>query len=252
MKPEISVVIPFYNEEENVDAVCAELFSVLLKSRIQTWEAVLVDDGSTDGTPQAIDRWAEKSGFRAVHLERNQGQSAALFAGFRSAEGAFIFTLDGDGQNDPKDIPVLLKAMKEMKVDMICGVRVNRHDSMLRKVSSRLANRIRSAVLGDGISDVGCSARGFRRECLNGFRFFRNAHRFFPVLVQMSGFSVAEIPVNHRTRAKGVSKYGSGINSRVWVGIADLFGVYWMKKRYISVAYHEYSDSGESRTAGLS
>jgi len=243
MRPEISVVIPFYNEAENIDPVCSELLSVFMSGFVKNWEVVLIDDGSTDGTAAAIDRWANKSFFRAVHLSKNSGQSAALFAGFAAAQGDCIFTLDGDGQNDPADIPRLLKKMKELNVDMICGVRVKRNDSSLRRFSSRLANRIRAKILGDCISDVGCSSRGFKRECLDSFRFFRNAHRFFPALVQMGGYKVAEMPVNHRARNKGVSKYGLGLNSRIWVGIADLFGVYWMKKRYISVSSYEYMEN---------
>ena len=116
-------------------------------------------------------------------------------------------------------------------VDMMCGIRARRKDSLLRRVSSRLANRTRAAVLNDRISDVGCSIRVFRRSCLRQIKFFRNAHRFFPALFVMNGFRVAEMPVNHRPRAKGTSKYGFGINTRLWVGIADLFGVYWMRKR---------------------
>ncbi|QAR34523.1 glycosyltransferase [Geovibrio thiophilus] len=246
MNPEISVVIPFYNEAENINTVCAELRSVLESSVKRRWETVLVNDGSTDGTDDEINKWTADPRFRAVHLHRNMGQSAALFAGFSAAEGEYIFTLDGDGQNDPADIPLLLEKMLELGVDMMCGVRAKRNDNIIRRFSSRLANRLRSRILGDSISDVGCSSRGFRRECLDSFRFFRNAHRFFPALVQIAGFTVAEMPVRHRHRNKGVSKYGAGINSRLWAGIADLFGVYWMKKRYISVSCYEYGKNQES------
>ncbi len=239
-EPVISVVIPFYNEAENISTVCGELRSVLESSLKQRWEAVLVNDGSGDGTGEEINRWAEIPFFRAVHLGRNMGQSAALFAGFSAARGKYIFTLDGDGQNDPADIPLILEKMTELGVDMMCGVRAERNDNFVRRFSSRLANRLRSRLLGDNISDVGCSSRGFRRECLEGFRFFRNAHRFFPALVQMAGYTVAEMPVRHRPRNKGISKYGAGINSRLWVGMADLLGVYWMKKRYIRLSAHEY------------
>lgn len=246
MRPEISVVIPFYNEAENIDTVCAELRSVLDSSLNRRWEAVLVDDGSTDGTGDKINQWTEEACFRAVHLRRNMGQSAALFAGFSAARGEYVFTLDGDGQNDPADIPLILGKMLELGVDMMCGVRAERNDNFVRRLSSRLANRLRSRLLGDNISDVGCSSRGFRRECLEGFRFFRNAHRFFPALVQMAGYTVAEMPVRHRPRNKGTSKYGAGINSRLWVGITDLFGVYWMKKRYISISCYEYRADQEN------
>lgn len=238
---DVSVVIPFYNEEENIDFVCGELCSVLTEKLDRTWEVILVNDGSSDNTPNKINTWAEKEGFRAVHLKQNQGQSAALFAGFNSAAGTYIFTLDGDGQNDPNDIPHLLEALETKEVDMICGIRAKRNDNIIRKLSSKLANSIRSSILNDNISDVGCSSRGFKRECLQGFRFFKNAHRFFPALFQTAGYSVAEIPVNHRSRSKGTSKYGAGINSRIWAGLFDLFGVYWMKRRYLNVQYFEQS-----------
>ena len=169
--------------------------------------------------------------FRALHLKPNSGQSAALEAGFEVALGEFIATLDGDGQNDPRDIPRLLNVLKVKGLDMMCGIRQRRADNLMRRISSRIANRVRSAVLKDNITDVGCSLRVFRRECLKRIRFFRNAHRFFPALFIMAGFTVAETPVNHRPRELGTSKYGGGINSRLWVGIADLVGVFWLRKR---------------------
>lgn len=233
--PSLSIVIPFYNEEESVRAVCTEVSDVLSARPDLTWELVMVDDGSADGTPRIIDELAVGDGrFRAVHLRPNSGQSAALEAGFRAARGEVIATLDGDGQNDPRDIAVLLEEMKRSGVDMMCGIRQKRSDALVRRVSSRIANRVRSAVLKDNITDVGCSMRVFRRSCLERVRFFRNAHRFFPALFAMAGFTVAEMPVGHRAREHGTSKYGGGINSRLWVGLADLAGVYWLRKRAFS------------------
>jgi glycosyltransferase involved in cell wall biosynthesis len=231
-QPILSVVIPFFDEEESIENVCEELRQVLANERDLTWELIMVDDGSKDRTPQLMDDLAIKhENFRALHLKPNSGQSAALEAGFEEALGEFIATLDGDGQNDPRDILRLLNQVKARRVDMICGVRQRRADNFIRRMSSRIANRVRSAVLKDNITDVGCSLRVFRRECMKRVRFFRNAHRFFPALFIMAGFTVTETPVNHRPREVGRSKYGGGINSRLWVGIADLAGVFWLRKR---------------------
>ncbi|MDX2175569.1 MAG: glycosyltransferase family 2 protein [Candidatus Sumerlaeia bacterium] len=237
----LSVVIPFYNEAENIDLVCREVHSVIEPHFAGRWELVMVNDGSRDGTGEAMRRVRrEFPHMRAVHLRKNSGQSAALEAGFLHARGEFIATLDGDGQNDPRDIPKLLEERAKRNVDMMCGIRAKRKDSFIRRFSSRTANRLRRAVLQDGITDVGCSIRVFRRDCVDKIRFFRNAHRFFPALFVMKGFTIAETPVNHRPRASGVSKYGLGINSRLWVGIADLLGVYWMRKR--ALRYRTFED----------
>jgi dolichol-phosphate mannosyltransferase len=230
--PKLSVVIPFFNEEECLQAVCLEARDVLVKLIPEDWQLIMVDDGSKDDTPEIIDRLADEyPEFVSLHLQPNSGQSAALEAGFSAASGELIATLDGDGQNDPRDLVNLLEEMSRLKVDMMCGIRRKRADNWLRKMSSRIANRVRSAILKDNITDVGCSIRVFRRQCLKRIRFFRNAHRFFPALFQMMGYSVAETGVNHRPRIKGSSKYGGGINSRLWVGLADLAGVYWLGKR---------------------
>jgi glycosyltransferase involved in cell wall biosynthesis len=231
-RPILSVVVPFFDEEESIQKVCEELIQVLSSERGLAWELIMVDDGSKDRTPQLMDDLAVRyEDFRALHLKPNSGQSAALEAGFEAAIGEFIATLDGDGQNDPRDIPRLLNLLKVKGVDMICGVRQRRADNLIRRLSGRIANRVRSTVLKDNITDVGCSLRIFRRECMKRVRFFRNAHRFFPALFIMAGFTVAETAVNHRPREHGTSKYGGGINSRLWVGIADLAGVFWLRRR---------------------
>ena len=230
--PKLSVVIPFYNEEDCLERVCLEVKEVLTPLLPGDWQLIMVDDGSGDRTPELIDRLAEEhEEFAALHLQPNSGQSAALEAGFAAARGELVATLDGDGQNDPTDLAALLKEMARLQVDMMCGIRRHRADTWVRRISSRIANRVRAALLHDNISDVGCSIRIFRRRCLDRIRFFRNAHRFFPALFQMAGYTVAEMPVNHRPRFKGVSKYGGGIQSRLWVGLADLAGVYWLRKR---------------------
>ncbi|CAN5414404.1 glycosyltransferase family 2 protein [soil metagenome] len=244
--PYLSIVIPFYNEEECLVAVCEEVRGVMDGRVAGGWELVMVDDGSRDKTPQLIDELAAKHPeFRAVHLIPNSGQSAALEAGFRAARGEVIGTLDGDGQNDPADLLPLIEEMKSRGVDMMCGVRARRADNWVRRASSRIANRIRARVLGDNITDVGCSMRVFKRGCLQNIGFFRNAHRYFPALFIMRGFRVAETPVKHRVRSAGMSKYGGGINSRLWVGIADLLGVYWMKRRALKYATRESKGAGD-------
>jgi len=233
--PELSIVIPFFNEEESIRRVCEELYQVLSTEECPPWEVIMVDDGSKDRTPQIMDEIADAfDNFRALHLIPNSGQSAALEAGFYAAAGKIIATLDGDGQNDPLDILRLLKILNSNRVDMVCGIREKRTDSFIRRISSRIANRVRSAILEDNITDVGCSLRVFRHDCMKRVRFFKNAHRFFPALFLMAGFTVSETPVKHRPRRHGTSKYGLGINSRLWTGILDLGGVYWLKKRKLT------------------
>ncbi len=228
----LSVVIPFYNEEESVEGVCLEASVVLERLYPGKWEMILVDDGSSDRTAELIDSLtSEHQQFVGLHLVPNRGQSAALEAGFAVANGELIATLDGDGQNDPQDLGVLLDEMSRLGVDMMCGIRRKRADNWVRKVSSRIANRVRSGLLHDNITDVGCSLRVFRRQCLQRIHLFRNAHRFLPAIFQMMNYTVAEMEVNHRPRLQGSSKYGGGINSRLWVGLADLVGVYWLSKR---------------------
>lgn len=239
-KIHISIVVPFYNEEDGLEIVCREIISVISRQINTPWELIMVNDGSTDNTPALINCIAHDiPNCRAVHLTPNSGQSAALEAGFMTARGEIIATLDGDGQNDPADLPCLIRKQYELNVDMLCGIRTDRADNLLRKLSSRVANFLRSMILNDHISDVGCSLRLFRRSCLPRIRFFRNAHRFFPALMLMNGFTVAEIPVSHRPRLKGNSKYGMGINSRLWVGMADLAGVWWLQKRALKYEVKE-------------
>ena len=231
----ISVVVPFFNEEECARQVCEEVLEVLAPLFGDEWEFIAVDDGSDDGTPDILSRLAaDYPAMRAVHSRERLGQSAALKLGFTAAAGETICTLDGDGQNDPRDLPVLLEQLESKKADMVSGIRVDRHDNWVRRMSSKIANKVRSSILKDKTTDVGCSVRVFRRQCLEDIYLFRNFHRFFPALFVMNGLAIAEVPVNHRPRFSGTSKYGGGIKSRLWVGLADLTGVYWLSKRVIN------------------
>jgi len=239
--PFLSVVIPFYNEQECMEAVVLEVLGVLARSFAgRPWEVILVDDGSTDGTAETITRLSrEHPGVRGIHLVPNSGQSAGLEAGFLAARGELIATLDGDGQNDPADLPLLVAELERRGVDMMCGIRAKRADNRWRRLCSRVANRIRARVLGDGITDVGCSLRVFRRSALRHVPLFRNAHRFLPALFKMRCYTVAEMPVGHRPRSKGVSKYGGGFRSRAFAGVLDLMGVAWLGYRALRYRTHE-------------
>ena len=227
--PEISVVIPAYNERENVVPLFDELREALARVG-RTYEIVLVDDGSRDGTAE----WAVREAGRdprvvAVLLAGNHGQSAAIAAGLRHAQGAVIVTIDADLQNDPADLPRLLAALES--ADVVSGVRAERHDNWLRRVSSRIANGVRRSVLGDPLTDIGCSFKAYRREALEGIPLFTGAHRFLPALCMFRGARLVEIPLSHRARRHGESKYGVG--NRLWRGLYDLIGVRWLRSRML-------------------
>ncbi len=227
--PEISAIIPAYNEIESLPGLLDELDAVL-RATGRLYEVILVDDGSADGSGAWIeDRARRDPCVRGILLAANVGQSGALAAGLRHARGSVIVTLDADGQNDPSSIPALLTALEH--ADVVSGVRTPRADSWTRRVSSRVANAVRRAAIGDTISDVGCSLKAYRREALEGIPLFVGAHRFLPALCQFRGAKVAEVPVRHRPRQHGVSKYGVG--NRLFRGIRDLFGVRWLKSRML-------------------
>lgn len=218
---EFSIVIPFFNEEENVQAVLEEV----RRAQPQA-ELVAVDDGSSDTT------WAKiqaMPGVRGVRNPRNMGQSAAMFNGIMAATGAVIGTMDGDGQTDPADYAAMLEALRREKVDVVIGYRATREDTWSKRWASKFANRIRKAVLHDGARDTGCPMKIFRREARAALVAFNGMHRFMPALFRGAGFTVFEMPVRHRQRAKGVSKYTNW--GRAWRGLYDLFGVRWLLKR---------------------
>ena len=231
MKTLASVVVPFYNEEENVPLLAERIDAVFAGLPEYDYECLFVNDGSRDGTREQLERLrASNPHVRPVHLVRNRGQSAALVAGMRRAKGDFILTLDGDLQNDPCDFPRILELLKTH--DCVCGYRAKRNDTWVRKVSSRIANKVRDAILKDGIRDSGCGSKGFRRKCIEHIVPFNGAHRFFAVMMRTAGFTIAECEVTHHPRVHGVSKYG--IHNRLWRGIYDLVGVAWLKRRYVT------------------
>lgn len=217
----ISIIVPFYNEEENVEAVLQEI-----RDTNPDAEIIAVNDGSSDRTGTILDTIPN---ITAIHLPKNLGQSAALYTGLLQATTDICVMLDGDGQNDPADIPTLVKEMAN--ADVVCGYRKTRRDSFSRRLASRTANAIRSFLLADGIRDTGCSLKAMRREDVRHLFPFNGLHRFLPAVLKNAGLSIREIPVNHRPRTAGVSKYT--IAGRAWRGIHDLIGVSWFLKRQI-------------------
>ena len=220
-KHSLSVVIPFFNEAELVSDVLREIRSIL-----PTAEIIAVDDGSTDGTGKII---SALNDIRLIALQKNCGQSAAMYAGLRAAKGELIAMMDGDGQNDPAEIPKLVEAMSS--ADVVFGVRKNRQDTKSRLIASQIANAIRRLALGDNATDTGCSLKVIRREHVALLVPFNGLHRYLPAFLQRAGLKSVEVPVNHRSRKAGVSKYT--IKGRALRGIYDLIGVRWLLSRRI-------------------
>lgn len=228
----LSVVIPIKDEAENIEPLAEQLTSTLSRES-WAWECIWVDDGSTDQSLAIVQKLVRQDPRqRYLSFAENTGQSAAFWAGFKEARGALIATIDGDGQNDPADIPALVVQIQAGKADMVNGFRARRKDTFVRKIASRIANGFRNRVTGKTVSDVGCSTRVFKRECVECLPGFKGLHRFLPTLVAMQGFRLAEVPVNHRPRLRGTTKYS--INNRLWVGLLDTLGVLWLQKRGFS------------------
>lgn len=229
---ELSVVIPVHDEEANVHRLTEEIDEALNGLR---WECIWVDDASVDLTLTRL-REVQSSGngsHRVLCFQRQRGQSAALIAGFKAARGEFVASLDGDGQNDPKDLPRLLEIAVRDQLDMVNGVRIQRHDNWIRIVSSRIGNGFRNLVTGDHITDVGCSTRVFRREFVDALPHFKGMHRFLPTFVRAAGGVIGEAEVAHRPRAGGQTKYGVG--NRLFRGLVDTLGVRWYARREVRV-----------------
>jgi dolichol-phosphate mannosyltransferase len=227
MKPAISIVVPFFNEEQNVAPLLAEI-RVVCDALGKSYEGIFVNDGSKDATGQRLDEvaksWPEAKTF---HFQSNHGQAAALFFGMRQAAGEILVTLDGDGQNDPADIPRLLAALEDR--DMVAGVRARREDAWLRLAMSRLANSVRSKLLGDGLRDTGCALKAFRSEVVEAFLPIRTLYSFMGAMAVAAEFRLCQIEVAHRPRRHGQSKYGLSVFW--WKPLIDMVGIYWFSQR---------------------
>jgi dolichol-phosphate mannosyltransferase len=226
----LSIVIPLYNEEENVLPLVNELNTAL-----SCWcgpvEILLVDDGSTDQTLGLLCKAQEADPrLRVIHFRRKLGQTAAMAAGFRLAKGRALVTLDGDLQNDPAEIPRLVKMLLDW--DAVCGIRIHREDDLWKRLSSRIGNGFRNWVTNDDIVDTGCTLKAYRRECLQGLDLYQGMHRFLPTLLKMRGYRVTQVPVSHRPRLHGRTKYSTW--GRLVKGLGDVLAVRWMKKNHIN------------------
>ena len=228
--PAISVIVPLYNEEENVPILQSELRAALNGF---DHEIIFVDDGSAD---QTLERIETAPNIRVIRFEKNTGQSAAIYAGLKVARGAILVLIDGDLQNDPRDIPKLLDEISR-GADLVCGYRAQRQDTRVKRLTSRIANAVRSRYTKDGVRDTGCTLKAMRKECLRALVPFKGMHRFIPALVKGAGYRLVEIPVNHRPRRFGQTKYGLG--NRAVRATVDMFGVRWLLSRRLNYKIRE-------------
>jgi glycosyltransferase involved in cell wall biosynthesis len=224
---ELTLVVPVFNEEQAIGRLLEEIVSAVGSSPGAV-EILVIDDGSTDTTPQILADFARRCPvLRIITFEQNAGQSAAMVCGFKEATGRYVVALDGDGQSDPRDIPRLAALLESY--DVVCGIRRQRRDSLSKRWGSRFANFARRLVTKDTVVDIGCSLKAFRRDPLQRICFFDGCHRFLPVMLELEGCSITQIEVNHRPRWGGRSKYGNwGRLLRTW---QDLLGVRWLQKR---------------------
>ncbi|HEB98754.1 MAG TPA: glycosyltransferase [Thiotrichales bacterium] len=234
---ELSVVIPVFDECDNLRPLAAEVRAALEPG--VDYELIFVDDGSRDGSARVLaELRAESPRVRVLRHAHNQGQSAALLSGLLAARAPWVATLDGDGQNDPADIPGLLAlARADESLWLVCGWRRQRRDGWLKRLSSRVANAVRARLLGDATPDTGCGLKLIRREPALALPRFDHMHRFLPALVLQAGGGVRSVPVHHRPRRHGRSKYGLG--NRLWVGLVDLAGVAWLGRRALRARARE-------------
>jgi dolichol-phosphate mannosyltransferase len=226
----VSVVIPLYNEEQSVAVLQRELVDALTGLN---YEIIFVDDGSQDET---VARIAADPRTRLLRLEKNTGQSAAIFAGLQAVRSEVAVLIDGDLQNDPADIPRLLAEISR-GADVVCGYRVQRKDTLLKRITSRVANFVRGRFTRDGVRDTGCTLKAMRRDCIGELVPFKGMHRFIPALLKGAGYRLVEIPVNHRPRRFGQSKYGLG--NRALRATIDMFGVRWLLSRRLNYKLRE-------------
>lgn len=231
--PEITVILPGYNEAENINAMLAQVHAALT-SVGRPFEIVYVDDGSTDDSLQTLKRArVEFQNLIVVYHRSNFGQSAAIISGFEAARGELVITMDADLQNDPADLPAMIELLYREQADLVCGIRKNRQDSRMKIFVGRVGNWARRWVLNDSVTDAGCSMRVIRRNALQRLPAFRGLHRFLPTIIAIHGFIIIEMPISHRARGGGASKYGVG--NRLWVGLFDLVGLIWYRNRVISM-----------------
>ena len=239
---EYSVVIPVFNEAESLPQLAAEVRRAM-DSLGDSYEVLYVDDGSTDGSWGVLkDIFEQDPRVRILALDRNCGQSAALDAGFRSARGGVFITLDGDLQNDPADIPLLVRELD--RSDVALGWRFKRRDSLLKRASSKVGNAIRNWATGDDVLDSGCSLRAFKREAAERLKLFRGMHRFLPTLFKLDGFTVSQVQVSHRPRRYGRTKYGT--LDRMVAAFPDLLAVRWMQSKAVRYKVREESRGSAS------
>ncbi len=223
--PAVSVIVPLFNEEENMSILQSELNATLGGT---DHEIIFVDDGSVDRT---VERIVPGPNIRVIRFGTNTGQSAAIYAGLEAARGATAVLIDGDLQNDPADIPRLLAEI-DRGADLVCGYRAQRKDTLVKRLTSRIANFVRSRFTKDGVRDTGCTLKAMRWECVSALVPFKGMHRFIPALVKAAGYRLVEIPVNHRPRRFGQSKYGLG--NRALRATIDMFGVRWLLSRRLN------------------
>lgn len=234
-QPFLSVVIPVFNEEENLQMLTTELIEVL-RTLNKTWEIIFIDDGSKDESFRVLRELQKLSPhIKVIKFKKNYGQTASFDAGFKAAKGKVIITMDSDLQNDPHDIPKLLDKIGDY--DAVCGWRHKRNDPLIKRISSRIANSVRNRLSGESIVDVGCSLKAFRSDYVKKLKLFSGMHRFFPTLIKMEGGKVIEVKVNHRQRQHGSSKYN--IRNRILRSFIDLLAVRWMKKRKLNYEIEE-------------
>ena len=230
--PRFALCIPLYDEEDNVDDLLDEIRDVL--APVAPFEVMAVDDRSKDSTLQKLRDWKSKNHADWLHIvqvEKNGGQSAAVIAGATVSVAPFIMTMDGDRQNDPRDLIPMLEKLEAGEADGVTGIRANRKDDFVRRWSSKIANAVRNFITGDRIADSGCGIKGYKRELFLSVPRFNGMHRFMATLVRYLGGKVVEIEVNHRPRVAGQAKYGIG--NRAFRGLKDCFAIRWMKQRMI-------------------
>lgn len=244
-RPYLSLVIPAYNEQENIPTLLSRVEASLLQIG-RPFEVVIVDDGSSDQTPQLLaEAMARLPWLRVLRMQKNAGQSAAFEAGFEAARGEVIATIDADLQNDPEEIPRLLPMLDEHGVDMITGWRKERQDTPFRRWQSRQANRIRNWISQETVNDSASSLKLYRAHAVKGLRLFNGAHRFFPTLVKMRGYTCYETPVKHSHRFAGTAKYG--FRNRAFRAFVDLLAVRWMKTRFLRYQANEVGRAQPAR-----